>query len=275
MTTEFDESRWTGGALASKTSRDRVTGKGLDNLALHALAHIADQHHRAELSPEAIEAMRTQHVTALAHALADADSPLAETMVEDLLEAGVTVETLCADHLAPAARELGLWWETDEMPFAKVTLATARIQTILRLLPGNKTPHAIKAGKGALFAAVPGEDHTLGVLMAADHFRRLGWDVGLLIGMDHAEARARIMDDDRPVLGLSCTSAQAVENLRRLVEDVRRRRPDLAIVLSGRIACDETVLKVLPRFDGIVTRLDGAERILRNAVRGARAQSAD
>ena len=50
---------------------------------------------------------------------------------------------------------------------------------------------------GPFFCAVPGEQHTLGVMMAADLFRRNGWDVGLLIGVDHAEIVERLERDDR------------------------------------------------------------------------------
>ncbi len=273
MAIHYDESRLNDGPGGSKAVSDPKRGEGYDHLALIALSHIADQRHRSKMSTEDRAAMRSPAVTALAHALADASTSQAEDMVSALLKSGVSVEQLCSDHLAPAARELGVWWETDDMPFTVVTLATARIQAILRQLPGSRTPVSITEGKGAIFAAVPGEEHTLGVLMAADHFRRLGWDVGVLIGMEHTEMRARILDDDRPLLGLSCTSSHAVEALRRLVDDVRHRRPDLAIVLSGRVACDDQTVRSLPEFDGLVIQLDGAERILKGAVKGARPQS--
>jgi methanogenic corrinoid protein MtbC1 len=92
------------------------------------------------------------------------------------------VEDVCLDHLAPAARCLGEWWETDRLPFTDVTMATARIQSMLRRMPTGRGHIAAFAGNGAVFCAVPGEQHTLGVMMAADLFRRNGWDVGLLLG---------------------------------------------------------------------------------------------
>lgn len=272
MTTQYDESHAIRAAPRATKSRVTRADGGLAALAIHALVRIAEEHAKHGHAPEIPTIEISSQVTTLAHALADADDPRAETIVADLLSSGLSVQRLCAEHLAPAARELGAWWASDEMSFADVTLATTRIQDMLRRLPDGRKEGSIEDGKSALFAAVPGEDHTLGVLMAADHFRRLGWDVGLLIGMDHAELRARVLDDDRPVLGLSCTSTRSVEFLRRLVDDLRHRRPDLAIVVSGGVANDAAALQTLPAFDGIVTRLEGAEKILRTAVRTVRRQ---
>jgi len=272
--TQLDESRAIRAVPRATKSQHPQPHGGLAALAIHALNRIAEQHAQRGLAEETSAIDLAPKVTALARALAVPDDPLAETMVADLLASGLSVRRLCAEYLAPAARELGGWWETDEMGFADVTLATTRIQEMLRRLPRSRKKGTIKDGRGALFAAVPGEDHTLGLLMAADYFRRLNWDVGLLIGMDQAETRARIIDDDRTVLGLSCTSANAVDNLRRLVIDLRHRRPDLAIVVSGGIAHDAEKLRTLPAFDGVVTRLEGADRILRTAERTVRTQRA-
>lgn len=205
------------------------------------------------------------HVTALAYALADTDHELAEEMVAELLGLGLSVQDLCLDHLAPAARELGEWWERDEMPFTDVAMATARIQSILRTIPASRAQATGAGGHGGLFAAVPGETHTLGVIMAADHFRRLGWDVGLLIGMDHAEICDKISDDDRSVIGLSCAGRHSAKGLRKLIDDIRQDRPDMAIVVAGNIVHDKDVMAKLPYVDGIVSDLHFAEKTMRDA----------
>lgn len=231
-------------------------------LAREAMAKVVLDSRSLAASQAAIEAMPAPHVSAMACALADSNHDLAEDIVSDLLGAGVSVQDLCLDHLAPAARELGLWWERDKMPFADVTLATARIQSILRTIPASRARATGNTDKGALFAAVPGETHTLGVIMAADHFRRLGWDVGLLIGMDHDELCRRVADDDRRLIGLSCGGRHSAKALRALVDAIRWQRPDMAIVTSGQIVMDATIMESMPYLDGVVTDLQSAEGVL-------------
>jgi methanogenic corrinoid protein MtbC1 len=203
--------------------------------------------------------MKDPVATALATALCDDDSDTAELIVSDLIEAGVPVADVCLDHLAPAARCLGEWWESDRLPFTEVTMATARIQSMLRRMPAGFDVRTCAGAKGAIFCAVPGEEHTLGVMMAADLFRRNGWDVSLLVGLDHAEMTARLQRDDRRVVGLSCSGGHSLDALDRLMTALRNVRPDARLVLSGRIAEDPAALARLPAPDAVATTMDEAE----------------
>lgn len=210
----------------------------------------------------ASKAMPQPHVTAMAIALAETNHALAEEMVLSLLDAGISVQELCLDHLAPAARELGLWWKQDKLAFTDVTMGAARIQSILRKIPTTCSPYLGQHGHSAIFVAVPGETHTLGVIMAADHFRRLGWDVSLLIGMDHMELCRRIAQDSRTLVVLSCAGRHSMPALRHLVDEVRWQRPDASLIVSGLIAQDDTALAALPAFDGVVQCFGTAEMVL-------------
>lgn len=234
----------------------------ISSLAQQAMAKVVANTREKQASAPALKELPQPHVTALALALTDTSHSLAEEMVKDLLDAGLSVQDLCLDHLAPAAREFGTWWKQDKLAFTDVTMATARIQAILRSIPTKFNPFAGMHGHSALFVAVPGETHTLGVIMAADHFRRLGWDVGLLIGMDHAELCRRIAQDDRTIVAMSCAGRHSMPALRHLVDEVRWQRPDVSLVVSGLIAADETALASLPDFDGIVHGFDTALAVM-------------
>lgn len=234
-------------------------------LARLAMAKVVLDAREKVASQAAMAETPLPHVTKMAYALADLDHDLAEEMVADLLGLGLSIQDLCLDHLAPAARELGEWWERDEIPFADVTLATARIQSILRTVPASHAQITGAGGHGGLFAAVPGETHTLGVIMAADHFRRLGWDVGLLVGMEHEEICDKITKDDRSLIGLSCAGRHSSKGLRKLIADIRERRPDMAIVVAGNIVHDKEMMAKLSYVDGIVDDLNLADRVMRDA----------
>jgi hypothetical protein len=95
-----------------------------------------------------------------------------------------------------------------------------------------------------VFCAVPGEQHTLGVMMAADLFRRNCWDVGLLLGLEHSEILDRLERDDRDVIGLSCSGDHSVNALERLMIALRKRRPDAASSCRGRLRATPDALAV-------------------------------
>ncbi|MCU4654106.1 cobalamin-dependent protein [Roseibacterium sp. SDUM158016] len=203
--------------------------------------------------------MKSPIATALAVALCDDETDVADLMVADLIDAGVPVEEICLEHLAPAARCLGEWWENDRVPFTEVTMATSRIQSLLRRMPKGGIAVRAFGAKAAVFCAVPGEQHTLGVMMAADLFRRNGWDVGLLLGLEHAEILARLERDDRCVIGLSCSGDHSFAALQRLMQALREVRPGARIILSGQIAGDPAALSRLPEPDAVVRTMEEAE----------------
>jgi methanogenic corrinoid protein MtbC1 len=231
----------------------------LSDLAQEAVARLCAQMRAKAAAGPARSVLGDPCVAAMAYALCDDDDGAAAGLVHDLLAAGLSVQELCLDHLAPAARRLGDMWDRDRLPFTEVAVASARIQAILRRLPAGRTALRGGSSKGAIFAAVPGEQHTLGVMMAADLFRREGWDVGLLVGLTHDQLVARISRDDRPVIGLSCSSTQSYAALRRLVAALARTRPDADLLLSGQIVQDAARIKDLPGPVTIVTDLDAAK----------------
>jgi methanogenic corrinoid protein MtbC1 len=236
-----------------------LTSRGLSDLANHAMARLIDKTRAGHLSEEAKACMQSPMATALATALCDDMTDTADLMVSDLIDAGLSVEEVCLEHLAPAARCLGEWWETDRLPFTEVTMATARIQAMLRRMPTSRAAPRAFSENGAVFCAVPGEEHTLGVMMAADLFRRNGWDVGLLLGLDHADMIERLERDDRTVIGLSCSGDHSVDALERLMIALRNRRKDARIIVSGQIVHDAEAMGRLPKADAVVSTMEDAE----------------
>ena len=110
--------------------------------------------------------------------------------------------------------------------------------------------------------AAPGEPHTLGVIMAADHFRRLASDVSLLIGLDHAELCSRIVHDGRIVVTMSRAGHHSVLALQRLAAGLHARCPDIKLYVPGLIASDVATLKGLPEIDAWIPSLEVAETVL-------------
>jgi len=233
----------------------------LTDLAQSALAKLcADLRQKMPAGAEtARSVLGDPCAAAMSYALCDDDEAAASAIVADLLRAGLSVEDVCLDHLAPAARHLGDQWERDRLPFSEVTYATARIQALLRRMPASRMIPSCERGTGALFAAVPGEQHTLGVVMAADLLRRNAWDIGLLVGLTHEELLARLARDDRPVIGLSCSGDHSYPALCRLLDALAGVRPDAHILLSGQIVQDAGKLADLRAQVTVVTDIAETE----------------
>lgn len=241
-----------------------ATGQGpeisaLDDLAKRALARLCQDGRPGDISGDALAVLGDPCAAAMAFALCEPDDDAAQSLVDDLLDAGISIEDLCHDHLAPAARRLGTMWDHDRLPFTEVALATARIQSILRRLPISRASLRSGPGPGAIFAAVPGEMHTLGVMMAADLFRRGGWDISLLVGLTHDELLARLTRDDRPVIGLSCSGEHSFGALRRLLAALGNARPDAQFLVSGQIIADPVRIASLPVPVMVVGDMDTAQ----------------
>lgn len=107
------------------------------------------------------------------------DTGVAAAYVETLRQRGATLETICLDLLAPAARELGLLWEEDECDFMQVTVGLCRLHQVLRgLSPEFDCANSDRdGGRRILLVPYPGEQHTFGVTLVAQFLRRAGWDV--------------------------------------------------------------------------------------------------
>jgi methanogenic corrinoid protein MtbC1 len=231
----------------------------LSGFAESALARLCAERRPGASSGDAFSILGDPCAAAMAYALCDEDDAAASLMVDDMLEAGVPVSDLCLDHLAPAARRLGDLWDRDRLPFTEVALASARIQAILRRLPADRTAPRTHHDRGAIFGAVPGEQHTLGVMMAADLFRRNGWDVSLLVGLSHDEMLQRMVRDDRPVIGLSCSGDHSYPALRRLLAAMAKARPEAEILLAGQIVQAPDRIADLPARVVPVADMAGAQ----------------
>ena len=164
-------------------------------------------------------------------ALTGQDDALAERLARESLEGGMTFDALCETRFAPAARQLGELWETDALSFAEVTLAANRLFGLLRALAHRPAPRA--DAPFAVFAAPPGEEHVLGVTMAAERARGQGWEVMLVVGADHDTAVSRIAGAHPDVIGLSLSGPRALLPLTRLVVALRVTAPACPIVLCG------------------------------------------
>ncbi|MDU8910767.1 cobalamin B12-binding domain-containing protein [Aestuariicoccus sp. MJ-SS9] len=189
-------------------------------------------------------------IDALCDALLGQEPAVARHIILDAHAQGASHEELCLFYIAAAAKRLGEMWEEDTISFRDVSVAGGRMLHLLRDLRDLAPPVTPRSDRSALFASVPGEQHILGVTMAADMFRERQWDIDLRIGQSEAQLAQLVRSGGYPIVGLSATSVERVRALTRVVVELRLAAPKLLIFVGGYIAKVEPEIAVRVGADG-------------------------
>lgn len=229
------------------------------NFAREVILRVASKEEALEHVPHAAS---QEDIKKLCHALVADDETAAAGIISDLRAEGVKPEEIYLKQLAAAARMLGDMWVSDELTFVEVTIGTGRMFAIMRSIRHLFEPSVQSREKTAIFAAVPGEDHTLGVHMAADIFRRDGWDIALKVGLNHDQLVAEIEQQPGSIVGLSISGEHSIEALSRLVVALHISCPRAMLVVNGSNLEEVQPILKLMGLDGIASTLEEAQEQL-------------
>jgi methanogenic corrinoid protein MtbC1 len=165
------------------------------------------------------------------------DEGAAFTYVEELLAGGTSVEAVFLDLLAPTARQLGAQWESDATDFANVTLGVGRLQIIMRRLGDRFVSESSggHAGESALLTNIPGEQHSFGLSMVAEFFRRAGWNLCTGPFSSHQELTSLVHNHWFDIVGFSVSSDRRLDELKKDIHEIRRcsRNRNVGIIIGG------------------------------------------
>lgn len=213
-----------------------------------------------------------EEIDRLALALIDPEQDAAIILVNAVKDAGATIDEIYLAYLAMAARRLGEWWDTDRVSFVQVRSAATRIYAIMRSLQHKLNTPPQNARRHAVFAAVPGEDHMLGITMAADLCEKRGWKIDLLREQDHDKLVAEIVDTQAVIVGLSASNYKVLADAARLILAIRIAVPAAKILISGHSAVDEEDLAELVGADYSANDFESALTILEMMVERSKAK---
>ncbi len=201
----------------------------------------------------------TEELETLCAALISDDDTAAAAIVLGVRAEHVSAEAIYMKYLAASARMLGEWWLEDRATFVEVTVGTGRLFAIMRGMRHLFSPPAVSHRMSVFFASVPGEQHTLGVQMAADLFRDDGWDITLRTGLDHDDLVAEIERSPTSIIGLSIGGRHSIEPLSRLVAALRICRPRAPVMVCGHDIEEIRPILDLMGLDGIADEMADAK----------------
>ena len=151
--------------------------------------------------------------------------------------AGAPIEAIYLDLLAPAARYLGVLWEEDLCDFTDVTLGLGHLQKMLRDLNKEveQSRYPTPNGLSILLVPTPGEQHTFGLSMVAELFRKQGWEV---VGGPYDLADSpQVLTGQRAfdVVGFSLATSVNLNNLKKTIAEVRKasKNKGVCIMVGG------------------------------------------
>ena len=187
-------------------------------------------------------------IDAFCQALIQPSADAAMNFIDDRRAEGVTRQGVYLGYIPGAARTLGDGWDEDRFSFIDVTYGTGHLYALMRALRAEREASrpALDTRRSALFATVPGEDHGIGITVAADLFREAGWEIDLRVGLDHDALLSHLQRTDPPIIGLSLSTDNRLDALVRLVVAMRIVAPHAIIgVAPGDALSDDRLLKLV------------------------------
>jgi methanogenic corrinoid protein MtbC1 len=164
------------------------------------------------------------------------DARVANRYVAELRARGAPLAGIYLDLLAPAARRLGTMWETDECSFVDVTLGLCRMHEVL--LEFSRCFDARRAqrdrGRNALILPAPGEQHTFGLFMVMEFFRRDGWNCYTGTPGNGHDFQQLVRTREFDAIGISVSASAHLDAAAEQIARIRARPGgDRVVVLVG------------------------------------------
>lgn len=181
---------------------------------------------------------------------------------------------LLEPSLTPAARLLGDMWLVDHCSFSQVTLGLWRIHGLMHETspafhaaaatrhPGDRSERRI------LLASLPGQQHTLGLSLLSEFFRRDGWIALCIPSPEPGLTQSTLSTHWFDVFGLSASMDSEIDDLEKTIRAARKtsQNPRLTVLVGGPLLLRRPELCAMVGADGVAadapTALALAARLL-------------
>lgn len=269
--------------MASMDSSDPLTGGRSDdpptqpdNACKHSLLSVIEQqiiprllqaHNQAlgdsEVGVAGLSLPQELDIQNFALSCLSSDADVSHGRLMGFRQQGFTTDQLFLQVIAPAARYLGVQWETDQLDFSQVTLGLLRLHQLSHELgyAFRDGPQQAGARRRIMLASAPGSQHLLGLTIVSAFFRKERWQVVVEISATVHELAQALSNEWFDVLGLSVGVIEQLQELPALIQTLRQhsRNPQVRVLLGGPAFMAQAIQPETLGADGI--SLDAAEAV--------------
>lgn len=159
---------------------------------------------------------------------------------EGFVARGVEVDSLYFDLFSPAAKLLGSMWEEDLCTFSDVTVGLCRLQQLVYEFSDRIRPDDSGAGRTALFALTPGDQHSFGLVLVVEFFRRAGWRTVCATDASAHDLIDMVKAESFDLIGFSMADEKWLQSLPGVITSLRSasRNPLVRVIVGGRVFTD-------------------------------------
>lgn len=203
-------------------------------------------------------------VEALTSLLLMRSEPDIEDFIAGVERRGVSTETIFAELLGASARLLGVMWEQDLCDFTDVTVGLSRLQRTLHRMSCrfDIEGHGPSNGRAILLAPTPGEQHSFGLSLVSEFFRRAGWEVHEHQLHTEAELIGFARRHPLSMVGFSLSSETLLERLDSVIKAVRANsvHRGVGVMVGGRFFHEHP--DYVAEVGADATALDGRQAVV-------------
>lgn len=227
--TSLAGSAWPTAAAERVDAKARLS-RLAQTLETDVIPRLVGSHAKPGQVPQRLSERDIEAFVAVLRQGSDADLAAA---VQALRDSGFGPEALFLDLFAPAARHLGELWTADRCDFSTVTICLGRLQRLLREWSpafGHEVEHPPN-GRRILLAQHPDDQHSFGLSMVAEFFRRDGWEVLGGVGGAVPDPSAQVAREWFDAVGFSIGSETKIDWVRERIARVRAATRNRSVVV--------------------------------------------
>ena len=161
----------------------------------------------------------------------------ARQLIEGWQRQGLSLAQIYTRGITPCARLLGDWWCTDRIDFATTTIASTHLQRLLHEFSAEFLQEAPcpPQNLSLLLLAEPGAQHSLGLFMLSEFFRRAGWAVTVGLPADVPEFKRLFRAEWFDAIGVSLSTDRHLACLEKLLPQLKATsvNQDMHIFVGG------------------------------------------
>ena len=197
---------------------------------------------RSEVIPMTTGVIAPSELSRFAHQVMTDDLSTLIDHVDLLMRRGVAVETIYFDLLSPTAKLLGDMWEEDACTFNDVTIGLCRLQQIVYEF-ADRVHLGTGGGDGrtALFSLTPGDQHSFGLVLVVEFFRRAGWRTVCMTDATAEDLAETVRRDYFDLIGFSVADHSWLDSLQPVITNLRSvsRNAGVRVIVGGKAFSDD------------------------------------